>query len=338
MAGKARGPYPDIKRELLNRPHGFSFFQVIRLLRLFDTGLKKGKRSPGKRETPITVRPELSLAFPAADVSSIEPTGEDDGGFLVTATFLGLYGTSSPLPTFYTEDLLEEAGEDENVTRDFMDILNGHLYRLLFRCWTKYRLSLQVVEEEDARQTQRLFCLLGLGSEKLRKELPESYRFLRYLGLVIQHPRSALGLKTVLGDALEGLAVDIIPCFPRMAKLPVDQRCSIGSVGSRLGEDAFIGEELLDRTGKFRLMIGPVSGEQFRELLPAGHKHRLLTSLTGFYLSAPLDYDLEILIKEGEVQTAVLGGTQWAHLGWNTWVFSGDCAGEVRAIFQPQHG
>lgn len=336
MAAKAGGSYADIRRECLTRPHAFSFFQIMRLLRFLENRrLKKGTPG-GRKDVSIAVRPELSLAFPAADVSKIETLDEEDGGFLVTATFLGLYGSSSPLPTFYTEDLLEEAANDENVTRDFLDVLNRHLYQLLFRCWTKYRLCVQVVEEEDPSQTQKLFCLLGLGSEKVRKGVPDSYRFIRYLGLVLQHPRSALGLRTVLGDALGGLPIDITPCLPRMAKVPVDQRCCIGGAASLLGESAFLGEELLDRTGKFRLMIGPVTGKAFRELLPGNAKHRLLTFLTDFYLAAPLEYDLEIRIEAGEVEAICLGGPQWAHLGWNTWVFSEQYREETTVIFQPQ--
>jgi type VI secretion system protein ImpH len=170
----------------------------------------------------------------------------------------------------------------------------------------------------------------------IRKGIPDSYRFIRYLGLVLQHPRSALGLRTVLGDALGGLSIDVVPCLPRMARVPEDQRCCIGSTASTLGQDTFVGEKLLDRTGKFRLMIGPVSGRTFRELLPGSAKHRLLTFLTDFYLAAPLEYDLEITIRAGEVETASLGGPQWAHLGWNTWVFSEQYREQTTVIFQPQ--
>lgn len=336
MAAKAGKSYSDIKNEFITRPHAFSFFQVMRLLRLLEKRrFNEGGASAGN-DIKIAVRPELSLAFPAADVKGIEPVAEGDEGFLVTATFLGLYGSSSPLPTFYTEELLEEAAEDENVTRDFLDILNRHLYQLLFRCWTKYRLCVQVVENEDPDQTQKLFCLLGMGSEGIRKRIPDSYRFIRYLGLVLQHPRSALGLRTVLGDALGGLPIDVVPCLPRMARVPKDQRCCIGSTASMLGWDTFIGQQLLDRTGKFRLMIGPVSGKAFRELLPGGAKHLLLTFLTDFYLAAPLEYDLEITIRAGEVETACLGGPQWAHLGWNTWVFSEQYREKTTVLFQPQ--
>jgi len=336
MAAKAGESYADIKREILTRPYAFSFFQIMRLLRFLEKRRFNEGGASARKNVKIEVRPELSLSFPAADVKGIEPVAEGDEGFLVTATFLGLYGSSSPLPTFYTEELLEEAAEDENVTRDFLDVLNTHLYQLLFRCWTKYRLAVQVVEEEDPSQTQKLFCLLGLGSEKVRKKIPDSYRFIRYLGLVLQHPRSALGLRTVLGDALGELPIDVTPCLPRMAKVPEDQRCCIGAGASLLGESAFIGEELLDRTGKFRLMIGPVTGKSFLELLPGNEKHRLLTFLTDFYLAAPLEYDLEIRIEAGEVETSCLGGPQWAHLGWNTWVFSQQYREETTVIFQPQ--
>jgi len=336
MAAKAGESYIDIKREFLTRPHAFSFFQIMRLLRFLEKKRLNDNGPGGRKDTRIAVRPELSLAFPASDVTKIEPVGEGNEGYLVTATFLGLYGTSSPLPTFYTEELLEEAAEDENVTREFLDILNRHLFQLLFRCWTKYRLCVQVVEEEDPNQTQKLFCLLGLGSEKIRKGIPNSYGFIRYLGLVLQHPRSALGLRTVLADALGGIPIDVAPCLPRMARVPEDQRCCIGATGSMLGQDTFIGEELLDRTGKFRLVIGPVSGKTFRDLLPGSEKHRLLTFLTDFYLAAPLEYDLEIIINAGEVETACLGGPQWAHLGWNTWVFSQQYREETSVIFQPQ--
>ncbi len=336
MAAKAGESYADVKREILTRPQSFSFFQIMRLLRFLEKKRSNEDGADSRRDVRIAVRPELSLAFPAADVAKIEPVSEEDEGFLVTATFLGLYGTSSPLPTFYTEELLAEAAEDEKVTRDFLDILNRHLYHLLFRCWTKYRLCLQVVEEEDPNQTRKLFCLLGMGSEGVRKQVPDRHRFIRYLGLVLQHPRSALGLRTLLRDAMGGFPIDVLPCLPRMAKVPEDQRCCIGSSGALLGLDSFIGEELLDRTGKFRLRIGPVSGEGFQELLPGSEKHRLLTFLTDFYLAAPLEYDLEITVKAGEVQTACLGGPQWAHLGWNTWMFSEQYREKTTVIFQPQ--
>ena len=329
MAGETWRPSAALKKELLREPFSYSFFQVLRLLR------RLGGQQGQPNAATVRVRPDLSLGFPAADVSSIDVDPDKGETYVVTATFLGLYGSSSPLPTFYTEDLLEEAAEDETVTRDFIDILNQHLYELLYSCWTKYRIFVKVVEEQDKALIERLFCLLGLGNETLRSQIPDEHRLLRYLGLITQHPRSALGLKTMLSDALEGVQIDIEPCIPRQAKIPVDQRCSLGVSGSTLGVDTYVGSEIQDRTGKFRIKIGPVSRTEFMSLLPGQDKHSLLIFLTDFYISGSLEYDMELCLAAGQTSPVCLGDPETARLGWNTWIFAGRYEQEARVIFEP---
>jgi len=46
------------------------------------------------------------------EIGGLGEVERDGHRFLITATFLGLYGVSSPLPTFYTEDLMDEASQD----------------------------------------------------------------------------------------------------------------------------------------------------------------------------------------------------------------------------------
>lgn len=332
MASQDRRPAHGLRRKLLNEGHEFSFYQVMRLLKaLGDEDLHR--RSP----THVRVRPELSLAFPAADIAKIEQNERDSGpAYTVTTTFLGLYGSSSPLPTFYTEDLLMEASEDESVTRDFLDILNQPLYDLLFKCWTKYRLFIEVVEEQSDNQIERLFCLLGLGCPELIRDLPEAYRLIRYLGIFTQHPRSAVGLKTILRDIIKGMPIELDPCLPRMAQIPEEQRCYLGISGSTLGVDTFIGKEILDRTGRFRLKIGPLTKEQFKELLPGGETHRMMVMVTDFYLATSLDYDMEVSLYVSEVRSTCLGASDWSRLGYDTWIFSGQLDINPTVFFNPQ--
>lgn len=333
MAGEAWRPSVALKKELVREPYSYSFFQVLRLLRKLMGSSAQDNVQDGRG---IKVRPELSLRFPASDVSAIDMDSDNGERYVVTATFLGLYGSSSPLPTFYTEDLLEEASEDETVSRDFIDILNQHLYELLYSCWTKYRIFVKVVEEQDKAVIERLFCLLGLGNETLRGQIPNEHRLLRYLGLVTQHPRSALALKTMLSDALQGVTIDIEPCMPRRAKIPDDQRCSLGVSGTTLGVDSYMGTEILDRSGKFRITLGPVSRTQFMSLLPGQDMHSLLVFLTDFYISGSLEYDMELRLAGGQMSPVCLGDPESARLGWNTWIFAGQMEEEARVVFEPQ--
>lgn len=321
MAGEDRRSSINLKLDLLEKGHEFSFFQALRLLRRLG---KEVEKPPADFEGKIKIRPHLSLAFPAADIAQIEEDPTSPFGFSVTATFLGLYGSSSPLPTFYTEDLLAEAAEEESVTRDFIDIFNQRIYTLLYQCWLKYRQFLQVVEERNPLVIERLFCLLGLGEVELRQNIDNPYSLLRYLGLFTQFPRSSLGLITMLRDFLSGINIEIIPCPLRQAKIPLEQRSILGKNGCSLGVDMYLGEEIPDRMGKFILRIGPLRATDFQALLPGNSVFERLIFLTKLYVSEPLEFEIELILGKGETRPTCLGSSQWSRLGLDTWIYAGE--------------
>ncbi len=341
MAGPHRGSTPDImselKLDLLKEGHSFSFFQVMRLLGLLCQDAAHNQSKGTLKHDAIRIRPKLSLAFPAADVDRIEETSDEEKTrFKVTANFLGLYGISSPLPTFYTEDLMDEAAMDESVTREFIDVINHRLFQLLYGCLCKYQQCFQVVEANSTRHAERLFCLMGIGEKKLRSEMPDPYSLIRYVGLFTQMPRSALGLETLLTDALDGMAVTVIPCVERKAKIPKDQQLFMGSPAHSLGRNCFLGDEIVDRMGKFRIRIGPLDKKKFQSFYPESDNYQTATFLTDMYVLESLVYDLEIILAENKAEKVCLGDPDRSRLGLNTWVFSSDQIGEVRTIYTPQ--
>ncbi|MGZ3415717.1 MAG: type VI secretion system baseplate subunit TssG, partial [Isosphaeraceae bacterium] len=240
------------------------------------------------------------------------------------------------LPTFYTEDLMEEEVSDESVTRDFLDIFNHRLFALFFRCCIKYRLSFQVLEQRNAADLDRLFCLLGLGEPRLREEIPQAYSLFRYIGIMTQRPHSAWGLETLLQDAFRGVPVHVTQCFLRRVKIPHGQRLCLGQAGSRLGIDSVLGEQIQDRMGKIRLRVGPVDLATFQDLLPGSREHERLAMMTRLYLQDPLDRDVELILAENQARTVRLGESMMSRLGLDTWVFSGGPIGETSATFPLQ--
>ena len=327
----------DLKLKLLKEGHAFSFFQIIRLLGCVEDS--PGQNRPAGRGglNNIRVRSNLSMAFPAADVEKIEERDDPETDqYLITANMIGLYGTASPLPTFYTEELMAEEAGDESVSRDFIDIFNHRLYELLFSCWSKYRQYLQVLETQHAPDLERLFCLLGLGEKVLRRGISQPQRLLRYIGLFSQFPRSAVGLKALLRDALGDIPLTIIPCIERKATVPENQRFQLGVSGCSLGTSAYLGQEIADRMGKFRIQVGPVDEKVFQTFFPGNNAYEQLNFLTRIYLTETLAYDLELILPKGQAQTVCLGDADHATLGVNSWVFSGESMDEVRTIFTPQ--
>jgi type VI secretion system protein ImpH len=337
VAGADRKSSAALKHNLILEGPAYDFFQAVRLLRLITAPFRRSGADEGVLRDRVRFRPELSLRFPPADIARIEESGGEEPAFRVTLSFLGLYGASSPLPTFYTEDLFADAAEESSATRDFLDVVNHRLYALLVRCREKYRAFVQVVEERNPGDVERLFCLVGLGERELRDGAPDAYTLLRYAGLITQHPRSATGLATLLRDALGEIAVDILPCVRRTVTIPEDQCFALGRMSCTLGGDSRIGTELDDRAGKFRLQLGPLSIEQFNALLPGNALHAKMVSLVRFYLADPLEYDIELSMPEGEAGTVHLGMERLSTLGWDTWIFSGDRLGEVTAVFPPKH-
>ncbi|MEW6261641.1 MAG: type VI secretion system baseplate subunit TssG [Thermodesulfobacteriota bacterium] len=335
MAGQDRRPPTDLKSDLLERPRAYSFFQAVRLLRFYAQQFRQD-REEGLFHDLLRIRALLSLSFPGTDVESIEEVPAEPGvRYRITATFLGLYGASSPLPTHYTEDLLDEAAEDRSVTRDFLDVLGDPYYRLFFQAWNKNRWFLKTVEEEAAPYLERLFCLLGLGLKEFWQAVPQSRRLWRYIGLFTMSPRPALGLKTLLADALDLPQLDVINNVARLMAIPEDQQCRLGLQGSGLGRDSYLGSLIADRMGKIRIEAGPLGEDKFHDLLPGGEAFAQVGELSRLYLTQPLEREIELVVKEDEVRTMALGQPKWSWLGYDTWLFAGpDFKGEAKVYFQ----
>jgi len=318
VATENRLPAAPLEQEILARGHEFSFLQVLRILELLA--------GRGGNTAPVEVVPRLSFGFPASDVAGVERRGD---GYRVTATFLGLYGQATPLPSFYTEELLDEEAADSTASRDFLDIVNRHLYGLFGDVARKYRLFLQVDEHRNADIRKRLHSLGGHGDGMLRAGLPEPRSLLRYTGLFAQHPRSALGLRTLLTDAL-GAPVEVISAVPRTMALPPEEQACLGTVGT-LGMDTFLGSEIPDRSGMFRIEVGPLSRDRFAALLPGTPERKRLDLLVALYVTDPLAYEIELILAPGEAPPPMLGGG--IRLGWDVWVTSGGDVGRVSVSF-----
>ncbi len=313
----------DIEERLLTEGPRFSFVQALRLLRNHIVRASGGDVDSRALDRRVTVRPELSLSYPESDITTIEKMDEVPSRYRIEATFLGLYGAASPLPTFYTEDLLYERSDDHSIIRDFLDVLNAPLYAVYFGIWSKYRLYHGMVEHPDERLMLRLFSLLGFEGKAVRSRLDDPLGLVRYMGLFSQHPRSAAGLRSLLADRLGEPSLRIEQCVPRLADIPEDQRCRVGVSSCSLGTDAYLGAEMMDRTGKFRIRIERAGSGTLHDLLPDSPAFVDMANLVGIYNDQPLDWDMEFVIDSSEIEPARPGGGKWSRLGWNTWLGGG---------------
>ncbi len=303
----------NIEEELLDNASEYDFYQAVRLLKRVQKD-HKGRKTP-----KLHIRPELSLDFADSDLSEIEAL-DNHSSFSITTTFMGLYGVSSPLPAFFTEDLLDEEWDEQSNQREFLDIFHHQLYPLLYQAWYKYRFSHNAVEAQKEAYWQIIFSLFGLGSEEFLKSVDNPYVLMRYAGILMQQPKSPAGLETILRDYLEDTSIRIIPCVRRTVSINNDQRLHLSNQANVLGKDTVLGSEIDDLSGKFTIAIGPMSETVFHTYFGNHETISFIKKLSNFYLSLPLDADVKLIIEKNSAKPSTLGGEQWSSLGQNTWL------------------
>lgn len=294
--------------DLLDESGRYAFFQAMRLLR---------QQFPDEQSLRdhVRVRPALSLAFPDADIDHVRR--DDSGRYHIEATFFGLYGVTSPLPTFYTEDLIQEFMQGHSAMRDFMDILHASLYPLLYRAWEKYRLWLVVGEQNNTRRLQQLYATIGIADAPPWEDV--ALAMLPFAGNLSTFPRSALGLQGLLQGLLHGIAVRVDPCVTRSVSIPEEARTRLGERAHVLGEDTILGEHVQDCAGNVDITIGPMPASDFHSLLPGAPLHERLRRVIAWYLPTPLRCELHLWLDDRVRQCARLGAG-WHALGRNTWL------------------
>jgi type VI secretion system protein ImpH len=316
-AGRADHP---LKTALEKEGFRFSFFQAVRLLQqLRPEAPRIGFQGPPGKES-VRLRPSLDLAFAPSDVESIREVPGPGGSsrYEITTTFLGLYGAVSPLPIFYTEDLLGQ--DDESLQREFLDLFHHRLLSLFYRAWEKYRFAIQFTGKQDDFYSRRLLMLLGIDPDTRSQDDPvPAYRYLGLAGLLTQTPHSAAALRAILGDYFGDMPVRVESCVGRNLPIPADQLNRLGLENCSLGKDLSLGDRVFDRACTFRVELGPLELEDFLSFLPTGKGTAQLHELVDHFNGDGLDYEVEISIRREAIPPLQLSG-RTALLGWSSWL------------------
>jgi type VI secretion system protein ImpH len=310
-------------RDLLNQGRLYSFFQAVHLLQsIGDATAGVGELGPAEKET-VRFQGNASLEFPASDIEAIERLpgpANGDARFLVTVNHLGLYGPPSPLPTFYTEDILADDPE-ESVFRAFLDLFNHRFVSLLYRCWRKYRYYIQYEPGAKDPFSQWLFALIGLLHPNTREKDDIAWvRLIPYAGLLSMKARSSFALRSVVSYYFGGIPVRIEEAVLDRVWIEGSQLNRLGRANSDLGEDCLVGSSVPDLAGKFRAHLGPFDWETFVEFLPDGPHHEVLRDLIAFVVTDRLSYDVVLHVFPAEIPPLGLAQDSPCRLGWSSWL------------------
>jgi type VI secretion system protein ImpH len=342
MASNGGRTDPPIAEALFDRGYEFEFFQAARLLaRLFPHRKPVGSTAKPEEEFArfITVtngdgldQARLSMAFPASAVHDIQHTPDSPDPARMTVAFMGLTGVQGVLPFLYTERLLARKAAKDNVLAAFFDLFNHRIVSLFYRAWQKHRPAVlyeiaATRGEQPDTFTQYLFDLIGMGTRALRGRLMiRDESLLLYAGLIAQRPHSAMALRGILLDYFS-LPIEIDQYVGSWYELEDSDRCYLSSEGKRnqLGEGAFLGAEIWDQQARFRIRVGPVSLERFKEFLPNTRSMAKLVELTRFIAGEAMVFDVQMFLRAQEVPYCRLEDDTLdaPRLGWMSWLKTG---------------
>ena len=294
---------------LVREGHRYEFFQAVRLL----AAARGGPHTVGGaefRKESVHISPDAASVFPASDVRHVRAPEGPGQPVPVEVGFGGLFGVDAALPAAFHERISTREAHTRPL-RDFLDLLGHRTYAQLWRAWARYRPEVRgwTVDRKDAHAT----CASALtGAGTTDEAVVPTRELLPLAARLSAWARNAEGLRAVLEHAT-GLAVRVIENVPRLVRL--GDRPRLGA--ARLGIDAVVGERIYDESGKFRLEIGPLGLDAFRDLLPGRGGASRVAALVRLYTSDTLDYDVDLLLKSAEAPPLVLGDTESARLGRN---------------------
>jgi len=137
------------------------------------------------------------------------------------------------------------------------------------------------------------------------------------------------GLEHLLADYF-GLMVKGQQFVGQWQHLATDQPTTLGVSGKNqvLGQGAVLGTRVWDQQGRFELQLGPLTLEQFLDLLPIGRVFHSLCQLTRFYVGREIDFRFRLTLKAAEVPESRLSVATGPRLGWTSWLKTREFAAE----------
>ncbi|GAB2868316.1 type VI secretion system baseplate subunit TssG [Paraburkholderia jirisanensis] len=315
---------------MFDEPYRFGFFQAVRLLEnWFAT--HGGARPRNAVPHHIDFRTTLATAFPPSEIEHASPIDKEGKDLndkaaqlhaivaseisraTVTPALFGLLGSQGALPLRYTE----QVATDVHLYRDrasqaFFDIFSNRATALFYAAWKKYRLPLHYELDRNNRYRPILHALAGVADHSSNKALHEEPGALAddavagYSAAVRHRAMSAVYLQRVLSDYF-GVPIRVEQFISKKYVVPPSQQSSTGSAHMALGSTAIVGAHVWLRHARVRLVIGPLSADEYEEFLPRSRRSSALTRLLQLLVGVTLEFEVQPVLRREEVKSFELG-------------------------------
>lgn len=310
----------SVLRRISEAPYRFQLFAALRLVECAFPGMPRLGEAKRPRDEPIRIGQDVSLGFAPADLARMEPASELHPPRLMQRV-LGLFGPNGALPLHLTDYAFERkrhAG-DETFVR-FADLFHHRMLMLFYRAWANNQPVVSMDRPGQDRFGNHIAALCGLGMPALRnRDKVDDFFKLAHAGIFGRQVKCAEGLQIILSSYF-GVPVSIEQWKGYWLSIPESERTRLGQRQGfcTLGEDAVIGERIWDCQTKFRIVVGPLTLDDYLRFLPEGRSYEKLADMVKLYIGVELDWEVQLILRHEQVPSPTLG--EQLRLGWTTWM------------------
>lgn len=311
----------NVLQEISQNPHKFGFYEAMRLIECYHKDKSRLGKTLRSADDVIRLGQSPSSAFAPSTLASANL--ETDQLLHLKVYFFGMFGPNGALPlhlTEYANDRLRNARDESFI--HFMDMFHHRLLCLFYRAWANKEPTVHYDRPAQDGFHTYVGSLLGIGSPEMqdRDLMPDNSK-MHYAGHMSTQTHHAEGLSSVL-QAFFKVPVAIKEFIGEWLIIPEESLCYLGMSleGGKLGGDTVLGDKSWQRQYKFRVVIGPMGLEEYKDLLPGKDKLKQVTTILKNYMGMEMTWDVNLILKKQEVPKTSLGN--YGQLGWTSWLYN----------------
>lgn len=258
------------------------------------------------------------INFPVGDIEQLiilEEDGREIFQFLVN--FLGLQGSSGPLPGSVLDEIAEEHNNNP-IQSIYLDFFNHHLITVFHQIWRKYKYYIKFNPNFSDNYSRNIMNLLGVSRDFIEFTHLNWYKIFYHLGIIQSGIRTKEALTSIIQHYFDLHDISLEEHVRKIVEVEVEQKNQVGIKNVVLGENFILGDKVESFSNKFRVNINNLKLDEFHQFLPNTKKYRHLQELIRFLLKDPLPYDVLLGLHPDTKSTFILGKDNSSFLGWTT--------------------
>jgi len=281
-----------------------------------------------------------SLTFAPREIADLS----DESGKLAIKLFgLGMLGPNGPLPLHMTEQVRERAENRRDTTlADFLDLFHHRALSHLYRAWAQGQAAAGL-DRAQAEVFSGYVARLS-GDEPDLAEATSLSPHARWASAA-HRVRAARNPDGLVATIRQYFGVPVQLQEYSLCWMPLDaddvSRMAVPGPSAIMGQGAVAGEAVPDRQSRFRLVLGPLTLEQYLRLTPEGHEGKrdlpALRELVRAFIGFEYAWEVELLVQRRAAPACRMGDD--TQLGWSTWMGQPDLAAGAAIsgmVFEPE--